>query len=651
MKTKISVFVLLFLVIFKIISYSQVAYNHKIDSIVNLVSLQSICKMDRELSGDTIAMIGGIPQLIHSRFYDSEGNNKAAQYIYEKFQSYGYSPKYMLNTPSIKNVYAIKTGTKYPDRKYVIGAHYDNASGISAILEVARLIKNIDLDYTIIFVAFDEEERPPYANGSKGFVDSCYIKGDTLMGALNMDNIAYDSDNDGKIDFIPDAFSKNLYDDFYSCNQIYQIGLNIILSGYTQMPGDHHSFWNKNYKAVEMLEHLQDFNPYNHNIEDKFEKLNLPYFYKDVKLVLSTVLSWGMDKCPNILHYPLKSTTDTTSRPLSFEVHYPIPIAVGGNSPRLYYKLNNGSYSYLSPISHTGYYYNFILPGYPSGSKIYYYFALQDSTGTYCVTSPSGGSGFNPPGSNPPSGTYAYDIFQTTSFTSGSTPKPITDMEYTYDTIRVPVQGVLSDIKVTFNINHSNDGDLLIMLISSNLSLTLCAYVGQGGQNFTGTIFDDTASLSISQGTPPFTGRFRPSGSLISNFSGKQIFGDWILKIYDIKAGNQGTLLNWSIQFKYLNQVGIKKTDNFVKDYKLYQNYPNPFNPKTKIHFNLKNSGNAKLEVFDITGKLVTMILNEKLNMGSYEVYWDASAYPSGVYFYRLITDKYSETKKMILLK
>jgi len=58
--------------------------QHKIDSILNLVSLQSISRMDRELSGDTIVTIGGVPQILFSRFWTSIGNVRASQYIFEK---------------------------------------------------------------------------------------------------------------------------------------------------------------------------------------------------------------------------------------------------------------------------------------------------------------------------------------------------------------------------------------------------------------------------------------------------------------------------------------------------------------------------------------------------------------------------------------
>jgi hypothetical protein len=83
----------------------------------------------------------------------------------------------------------------------------------------------------------------------------------------------------------------------------------------------------------------------------------------------------------------------------------------------------------------------------------------------------------------------------------------------------------------------------------------------------------------------------------------------------------------------------------------LNQNFPNPFNPTTKVRFDLPKSTHAKLIIYDILGREVTTLVNEKLNAGSYEVSWHASAYPSGVYFYKLETEEFTNTKKMVLLK
>lgn len=98
--------------------------------------------------------------------------------------------------------------------------------------------------------------------------------------------------------------------------------------------------------------------------------------------------------------------------------------------------------------------------------------------------------------------------------------------------------------------------------------------------------------------------------------------------------------------------IGINYENNLVPDnYYLYQNYPNPFNPTTKIKFTLPENSYAKLAVYDALGKEVETLVNEKLSSGSYESNWNASGYPSGIYFYKLTANNFIQTKKMIFLK
>jgi len=85
--------------------------------------------------------------------------------------------------------------------------------------------------------------------------------------------------------------------------------------------------------------------------------------------------------------------------------------------------------------------------------------------------------------------------------------------------------------------------------------------------------------------------------------------------------------------------------------YKLGQNYPNPFNPVTSFEFRTVDFGFARLAVYDALGKEIQVLLSRELRPGTYEVNWNASAYPSGVYFYKLSADGYTDTKKMVLIK
>lgn len=99
--------------------------------------------------------------------------------------------------------------------------------------------------------------------------------------------------------------------------------------------------------------------------------------------------------------------------------------------------------------------------------------------------------------------------------------------------------------------------------------------------------------------------------------------------------------------------IGIKNIGSEIpKDYSLSQNYPNPFNPETKIRFALPKTSNVTLKVYDITGRLVSVLVNnEAVEAGLKEVNFNASNIASGIYFYTINADNFTETKKMILVK
>lgn len=100
--------------------------------------------------------------------------------------------------------------------------------------------------------------------------------------------------------------------------------------------------------------------------------------------------------------------------------------------------------------------------------------------------------------------------------------------------------------------------------------------------------------------------------------------------------------------------VGIEPISSVIPDrFELQQNYPNPFNPSTKIRFSIPKSNDVSvnLAIYDILGSEVSVIVNETLKAGEYEVTFDASMLPSGVYFYVLRSGNYSYSRKMILTK
>jgi hypothetical protein len=106
-----------------------------------------------------------------------------------------------------------------------------------------------------------------------------------------------------------------------------------------------------------------------------------------------------------------------------------------------------------------------------------------------------------------------------------------------------------------------------------------------------------------------------------------------------------GDNTEWSLHEVERPEVGLPTFTS------LDQNYPNPFNATTNISFNLAEAGNVSLNVYDITGRLVTTLVDGQMDAGQHVVAWDGSNVSSGVYFYKLSTGDYTATKSMNLLK
>lgn len=98
--------------------------------------------------------------------------------------------------------------------------------------------------------------------------------------------------------------------------------------------------------------------------------------------------------------------------------------------------------------------------------------------------------------------------------------------------------------------------------------------------------------------------------------------------------------------------VGINNYSSAVPErFSLYQNYPNPFNPMTNIKFDVPKNSLVKIKIYDITGKIMSELVNQELTAGSYETNWNASGVSSGVYFYKIETKDFEKTMRMVLLK
>jgi hypothetical protein len=97
--------------------------------------------------------------------------------------------------------------------------------------------------------------------------------------------------------------------------------------------------------------------------------------------------------------------------------------------------------------------------------------------------------------------------------------------------------------------------------------------------------------------------------------------------------------------------INVVNENNLLNTYSLFQNYPNPFNPSTRINYNVGEPGLVQLKIYNILGVEVATLVNEQQNSGNYTVDFDATRFSSGVYFYSLSVNNFTQTRKMILEK
>lgn len=146
--------------------------------------------------------------------------------------------------------------------------------------------------------------------------------------------------------------------------------------------------------------------------------------------------------------------------------------------------------------------------------------------------------------------------------------------------------------------------------------------------------------VSIAQNPPVLSARdYKPCAIELGNADVGVVF----------VAENSGTRrVYWD---RYDNLTNITNNNSTADNYSLSQNYPNPFNPSTKISFSIPKSDYVTLKVYDIMGKEVATLVNRQMNMGSYNVDFNAVNLSSGIYFYKLISGSFTEVKKMTLIK
>jgi hypothetical protein len=266
--------------------------------IINQTNLDSLVSFVRILSGEEAVWIGNSEVIIQNR--GGSGGGLAADYLIQKLESYNLEVYDQVYSSTGRNVYAVQEGYLYPEKQFIICAHYDavdvycaddNASGVAAVIEAARILSKYNFKYTLIYALWDEEEAGLV--GSNYYASQAASNQDQIQGVLNMDMLAWDGNDDNLLDIHSQntGNSNNIANLMVFINWLYELQLNPVIYNPGTWQSDHSSFWNYGYGAVLLIEAYYggDLNPYYHSVDDRVDKFNQPYFHNLCKLSMGTI--------------------------------------------------------------------------------------------------------------------------------------------------------------------------------------------------------------------------------------------------------------------------------------------------------------------------------------------------------------------------
>ena len=275
-------------------------------SIINSVNLDSLINYVEILSGNTKTNFWASHGYINSRNKISSGNHISALWIMHKLKAYGLMTGQHNFSTTGANVYAIKPGYEFPDSIYIFSAHYDswysgrispgaddNASGVAAVLEAARILSRYTTKYTLLFAFWDESEQGNL--GSQAFAQHLVNCSELIAGVIDIDMIGVDRDSDNSMYVYSESGngSDALADRVQTVNEQYSLQLNPLITN-AVFESDADSFWLHDFKAIGITENYSredytELEPYLHSSNDKINHFDLDYFHRMSQLAIAVL--------------------------------------------------------------------------------------------------------------------------------------------------------------------------------------------------------------------------------------------------------------------------------------------------------------------------------------------------------------------------
>ncbi len=604
-----------------------------VQQIIDSVKIDSLIYFVRELSGDVPTIINGTSQTILSRHSYKPGNALAEVYIKQKLESFGLQTTIQSFSTSGNNVIATQIGSIFPNRKFILCAHFDNmpqgpvapgaddnASGTAAIIETARIFSQYSFPFTIIYALWDEEEQGLL--GSYYYAEQAANAADSILGVINLDMIAYDTNNDNvcNIHNRDIGTSIPLYDKMIYVNTKYGVDLNIVSYNPGSTYSDHACFWYFDFGAVLLIEDGNNFNQYYHTMNDLIQYFNQPYFHKTSKLALGTLADLEVNYFYGNI-FPEHGYVDKPyAHPNADTVKFMTRFSSLYNHPftaQLIY-INSGSTEidstmlfddglHSDSLANDGIYGGYISPR--QTEDIYSLSAsMVDIVTNEYISSP-----------------------KICSFTTAGPIK--------LDSTRI-VKGITNYYNLRPFVRNEGTG---FTITNAKIQLK-CDDPWVSG--VAGAIAIPPIAPGVSVG----------ASSWIAVSYYDSIFPGYFNLKADISVDGW---TYWTDSIRINVITGLEEEVSLTTAFKLEQNFPNPFNPKTSIQYAVSSGQNVTLKVYDVIGNEVATVVDEYKPAGRYEVEFSASGgqesgnwnLASGIYFYQLKVGSFIETKKMILLR
>lgn len=254
------------------------------------VSTDSLMFRVRELCGERSVRVDNRDTLITHR-HDGSGqfnNELAGDYLEQQLRRYGLAVESRRVSPHHRNIIATQRGTTQAGKRYILCAHYDsvypevpgaddNASGTAAVLEAARILSRHSFTFSVEYAFWDGEESG--LAGSTAYARTARMAGDSILGVINLDMIAWDSNSDGRaLVFATNERDVPLANTLRTVNDSFAVGLDLIVRPSGSPGSDDFSFVAQGYPAVLLIEDMADFNPNYHREGDKPDALKPIYF-------------------------------------------------------------------------------------------------------------------------------------------------------------------------------------------------------------------------------------------------------------------------------------------------------------------------------------------------------------------------------------